>query len=76
MATAATDVLALFDDIAAFLDAVLTEVQDSPYSPMTHFSAEEVEEARFTIIRLLKSSVRLTIDGGLVDEVGRAVKIL
>lgn len=36
------DVLALFDDIAAFIDADPAEVQDSLDSPTTHFSVEEV----------------------------------
>lgn len=44
------DVMALFDDIAAFLNAPPVEVQDSLDSPTTLFSAEEVEEALSTIL--------------------------
>lgn len=38
--------------------------------------AEEVEEARPIISQVLKLSVRLAVDGGPVDKVGRAVEIL
>lgn len=69
------DVLALFDDIASYLDAQPVEVQVSPESLTTQFSAKEVED-RSTIARLLKSSVCSIVNDNLIDKVERAIKIL
>lgn len=66
-------VLALFDDIAGFLDNALAKAQDSPDSLTTHFSTKVVE-ARSTIVAQIVGELRR--DGGLVDRVGKVVKIM
>lgn len=70
------DVMSLFDDIAAFLDIAPAEAQDSSDSPTTHFLTTKVEETRSMVAKLLKSSVRSTVDSGLIDKVNEAIAVL
>lgn len=68
-------VVALFDDISAFLNVVPSMVQVTLDSPAPHFSAEEVEEAWSIVAQLLKSSVYSTIDNRLINKFGGAIAV-
>lgn len=76
LSTTKDDVLALSDDVATLMDASHAKGRYSPASPTPQFLAEEVEEARLTIAHLLRSTVCLAVNGGLVDKAGRAVEIM